>query len=346
MNQEIKKLIETAERILIIQADNPDGDSLGSALALESSLGSMGKSTYLYCGVDMPAYLRFLKGWDRVSSEIPSNFDLSIIVDASTMTLLEKLSSSGKQSWVSSRPCIVLDHHTTVENQIPFATKLLNDTSVSSTGELIYNLAKEFGWPLNRDNGTYIMSAILGDTQGLTNQLAKSSTYRVMAELSEIGVDRPNLEENRRELSKMPLEIFKYKATLIERAEFEIDGKLALVHIPHDEIMKFSPLYNPAPLIQNDLLQTLGVGIAVVIKTYNDGKVLGAIRCNPGYSIGNMLAEHFGGGGHPYASGFKLTNAKSYEDIKIDCIQVVSKLIATIEQDKTDETTQYTYTTD
>ena len=349
MTDQIKQLIDKAQRILIVQADNPDGDSLGSALALENILGALGKDTYMYCGVDMPGYLRHLKGWDRVASELPSNFDLSIFVDVSTMTLLEKLISSGKQGVIASKPCIVLDHHGSVENEIPFATVLLNDSAVSSTGELIFNLAKQLGWKLNPESGGFIMSAILGDTQGLTNSLAKPSTYRAMADLADVGVDRPGLEELRRESSKMPPEIFKYKARLIDRAEFHADGKLAIVDVPHNEIMEFSPLYNPAPLIQNDLLQTLGVGIAVVLKHYNDGKILGAIRCNPGYRVGAELAEHFGGGGHPYASGFKIQSGKPFSEIKMECIRIASELIAKLEQEKPDESRRnpkdYVYTT-
>ena len=55
----IKTAIENANDILIIQADNPDGDSLGSALALEQIIGDMGKTPSLYCGVDIPYYLKF-----------------------------------------------------------------------------------------------------------------------------------------------------------------------------------------------------------------------------------------------------------------------------------------------
>lgn len=346
MNQEINQLIQDSKSILIIQADNPDGDSLGSALALERILSKMDKQTYLYCGIDMPGYLRHMRGWNRVSSDLPANFDLSIIVDASTMTLLDKLVETGKQGIVASKPVIVLDHHQTVENEIPFARVILNNPGVSSTGELIYTIAKDLQWPLDSESGSFIMSAVLGDTQGLTNQLTKADTYRLMAELTELGVDRPALEELRRESSKMPKEIFSYKAKLIDRTSFEIDGKLAMVHVPHAEIMEFSPLYNPAPLIQNDMLQTAGVGIAVVIKTYNDGKVLGAIRCNAGYAIGAELAEHFGGGGHPYASGFKLQDGRSYQDIRTECISVVTGLIDKLKQDKPHEDSQYAYQTD
>jgi len=345
VTDQINKLVTDSSSILIIQADNPDGDSLGTALALDTIFHKLGKQTYLYCAVDMPGYLRFLKGWDRVSNELPANFDLTIIVDASTMTLLEKLTQSGKQGWVASKPCIVLDHHETVENPVPFATVLLNDTSVSSTGELVYNLAKSCQWPLDEQSGACIMSAVLGDTQGLTNPMTSSDTYRLMADLQDLGVNRPALEEARRELSKMPPEILKYKARLIERTEFHHNGKLAVVNIPHQEITEFSPLYNPAPLIQNDMLQTTGVGVAVVLKHYNDGKILGAIRSNPGYNIAAKLAEHFGGGGHQYASGFKLTDGRSLQDAWNECISVTGELLATLEQEKTDETIQYTYTT-
>jgi phosphoesterase RecJ-like protein len=346
MTEKVKELIDNSHKVLIIQADNPDGDSLGTALALDTILGVIGKETYLYCGVDMPGYLRYMRGWDRVSSEVPTDFDLSIIVDASTMTLLEKLTDSGKQGVVSSRPVIVFDHHGTVDNQVDFATVLINDTSVSSTGELVYVLAKELGWSVDVESGKFIMSAILGDTQGLSNLMTSAQTYRVMAELVEIGVDRPGLEEQRRELSKMPPEVFAYKARLIERTEFHVDGKLALVDVPHDEIMEFSPLYNPAPLIQTDMLQTTGVGVAVVIKHYKDGKILGAIRCNPGYNVAAELAQHFGGGGHPYASGFKIQDGRPFNEIKSECIKVASELLAKLEQEKPHEDTQYAYSTD
>jgi phosphoesterase RecJ-like protein len=327
----IKQLVTDAQQIVVLQADNPDGDSLGSALALESILGDMGKQVYLYCAVDMPTYLRYLAGWDRVQSELPKQFDLSIVVDASTMTLFEKLSASGQQGWVAAKPCIVLDHHEVVENLIPFATVTINDHHRASTGELIYLLAREFNWALSKTAQEFIMTSILGDTQGLTNQLASSQTYRLMAEMIEAGVNRPQLEELRREYGKMQPEIFRYKGELIKRAEFIDDGRLALVTIPQNEITQYSPLYNPAPLIQNDLLQTIGVQVAVVFKHYADGKITGAIRCNPSAPIAAKLAEKFGGGGHAFASGFKLTDGRSLDEVKSELTNSANTLLATLE---------------
>lgn len=202
--EKITAIIDNSQHIVVVQADNPDGDSLGSALALEHILGDLGKEVTLYCGVEIPGYLQYLSGWDRVQKELPNRFDASIIVDASTMTLLEKLQQAGEHTWLATKPCIVLDHHEKVEQVIPFATVLINEYTRSSTGELIYWLAGELEWPVSVAAGEGIATAILGDTQGLSNQLASHNTYRVMGDLLEKGVDRVKLEERRRELSKMP----------------------------------------------------------------------------------------------------------------------------------------------
>lgn len=328
--EKIQELLASTQRIVIVQADNPDGDSLGSALALEQILGELGKEPLLYCAVDIPTYLRYMSGWDRVQKDLPKQFDASIIVDASTMTLLERLQNGNEHHWLAAKPCLVLDHHAAVENHVPFAKVLINDAQLSSTGELIYLLAKQLKWPLNIAAQEFLMGAILGDTQGLTNQLASAETYRVMAELLDQGASRVTLEELRREYGKMPPEIFRYKAELISRTEFSDDGKIAHVSIPQTEINTYSPLYNPAPLIQTDMLQTNGVAVAIVFKQYADGRVTGAIRCNNGYPIAADLATAMGGGGHTYASGFKVTDGRRINDVKSSCLTKAQELLATL----------------
>ncbi len=323
----IDELVGSASHIVIIQADNPDADSLGSSLALEHILGDLGKTVTMVCAVDVPGYLRYLRGWDRVVQELPKQFDLAIIVDASTLTLLEKLQQSGELNWAKTKPAIVLDHHATVENTIDFAAVKLLDKHASSTSEMVYSLSKELSWSISAAAGEPLMTGILGDTQGLSNDLASARTYRVMAELIDIGVNRPLLEEQRREFNKMPQEIFKYKGHLIERVEFAAGGRIAHVTVPQVEINTFSPLYNPVPLIQGDMLSTSGVALSIVFKQYDDGKATGAIRANIGYNIAGKLAEKLGGGGHPYASGFKITNGRSFSEIKSECIAFATQLL-------------------
>lgn len=327
MREKIKELVANAQTIVIVQADNPDADSLGSALALEEILGDLGKSTQLYCGVDIPTYLRYMPGWDRAQKDLPKQFDLSVIVDASTYTLLEQLEKTGQLSWLKAKPSVVLDHHATVEKALDFPTVTLVDPQVASTGELIYALAKQFEWSISTAAAEFITSSILGDTQGLTNGLTQASTYRVMAELVEQGVDRPKLEELRREASKMPEVIYRYKGELIHRTELVANGQIAFVVVPQAEINEYSPLYNPAALVQSDMLQMSGVRLAIVFKTYDDGHVTGALRANNGTPIAGKLAEHMGGGGHEYASGFKTSAGRPFTEIKNECITFATQLL-------------------
>ncbi len=331
--EKIKAILDSAKRMVIVQADNPDADSLGSALALEHILGDMGKEPLLYCGVEIPGYLRYLEGWDRIVKELPNQFDASIIVDVSTLTLLEKLSLSGRQPWLASKPSVVLDHHQEVSNRIAFAGVTINDPDRSSTGELIYQVAKQLGWPISIAAQANLMTAILGDTQGLSNQLTGAATYRVMAEMTDAGVDRSQLEEDRRETNKMPAVIYKYKGRLIDRTELLEDGRLAIVVVPQSEINEYSPLYNPGPLIQSDMLQTKGVRVSIVFKQYDDGKVTAAIRCNNGAGVAAALGEHFGGGGHAYASGFKIQDSRPFNEIKSECIAYAAELLDNLERD-------------
>lgn len=327
MQEQIQQAIESAQRVVVIQADNPDADSLGSALALESIIGDLGKEVSLYCGVNIPEYLRYMSGWDRVVETLPSAFDCSIIVDASTLTLLDKLVSSDQLRQLKRKPCIVLDHHATVENQIDFTDLQIIDPAVASTGELIFHLSTSLGWAVSASTAEYIMSSILGDTQGLMNDLTTPNTYRVMADLAELGAARPKLEEARREFSKMPQKIYAYKGRLLGRTEFLSDGRVALLHIPQAEITEYSPLYNPAPLVQSDMLQVQGVQLAVVFKTYDDGRITAALRSNNGSPVCGSLAEELGGGGHAHAAGFKITDGRNYSEIKSQVVQLADQLL-------------------
>lgn len=337
MEEKIKQLVGEAQKIVVVQADNPDADSLGSALALEHILGDLGKDVYLYCGVDVPTYLRYLSGWDRVLNELPSNFDLSIIVDASTYTLFGQLEKNGQWGVLKSRPSIVLDHHATVEKPLDYAAASIVDPEVASTGELIFKLASTLDWSVNSEAAEHLMTSILGDTQGLMNDLTKASTYRTMADLTDRGANRSKLEELRREYSKMAEVIYKYKGRLIDRTEFAVDGQIAYVTIPQDEINEYSPLYNPAPLVQFDMLQVKGVRLAIVFKTYDDGHTTAALRANNGTPIAGQLAEHMGGGGHDYASGFKVENGKPFGEVKSACIEFATELLNNLEQEEPNE---------
>jgi phosphoesterase RecJ-like protein len=326
---QIREIVLKSQKILIIQADNPDADSLSSTLALEHILGDMGHEVFLYCGVDLPSYLHYLPGFDRVSSELPNNFDASIIVDTSSDSLLEQLDRHGHKGWVASKPSIILDHHAT-EPTINFATVICNHKAVSTT-EVIYELAKQLDWSLNVGAKNLIAIGILSDSLGLMSSSTTSRSIHIIAELVEAGVDLPEIDNARRETLKRDSELIHYKGRLLERVEFYADERIAMVTIPWEEIEQYSPLYNPSMLVIDDMRLAKNTDIAIAFKIYKDGKVTAKIRANYGRAIAGKLAEHFGGGGHPYAAGFKITNGKSYEDIKTETIKVAAQLLDELE---------------
>ena len=327
--EDIKQFVDAADKIVIIQADNPDGDSLASALALEQILGDQGKDVFLYCGVDIPSYLSYFPGSDRVTSDLPNVFDASIIVDTSSDTLLEQLNLKGKRSWIAAKPCLVIDHHVSPPT-IDYA-KLTYINKAVSTTELIYEISNGLSWSLNQTSRELIAMGILSDSLGLTTQDTSAKSIHIIADLVEAGVSLAELENARRETMRREAELVHYKGRLLERVEFHDNNRIAMVSIPWDEIEKYSPLYNPPMLVIDDMRMAKGTDIAVCFKIYKDGKITCKIRCNYGKAIADKLAEHFGGGGHAYAAGFKIQDGRSLEEIKTDCIKTAIKLLDELE---------------
>ncbi len=298
------KTISAADKIIVIQAENPDGDSLGSALALEEVLGDLGKDVILHCPVDIPKYLRYIPGWDRVVSEFDTTADLAIIVDTTADVLLSKtLEISGVRHFLESHPVIVIDHHTESETTLTFPHTLVSFDAVS-TSHVILRLAEEARWTINQTAAEAMLAALLSDSLGLTTPNVTSETYEAAATLTQLGAMTATIEERRREYMKKAPEILAYKGRLLERIEYYLDGALAVVRIPFDEIERYSDKYNPSVLVLDEMRLVEGVELAVAIKTYPDGKLTGKLRAN--IPIAEQVAGYFGGGGHVYASGFRI----------------------------------------
>ena len=316
-------LINDAKKIIIIQAENPDGDSLGSALALEEILGDLGKDVILYCPVEIPKYLRYILGWDRVVTDFDTSADLAIIVDTSADVLITKvLETPGVRHFLESHPVLVIDHHATKSN-LTFDHTLLIDDAVA-TSEIIYRLASDNKWAINAHAAECMLIAIMSDSLGLTTQNVSPNAFFTAGKLTELGASNAAIEERRREFMKKSPEILAYKGELISRIEYLLDGKLAIVHIPWEDIQKYSDQYNPSVLVLDEMRLVEGVQLGVAIKTYPDGKITGKLRGN--LPIAETVAGFFGGGGHKYASGFRAY--ENYDTIVRELVDATDKAIS------------------
>jgi len=249
-------------------------------------------------------------------------------VDTSSKTLMvQALAIPGVQHFLESHPVLVIDHHQDEEGDLPFNATLLNDNTAVASSEIIYQLATEAGWAINPQAAESMFTSIQADSLGLTTQSTTARSYQVAADLVKLGAVPATIEARRREYMKKPADILEYKGRLIERIEYHLDGKLATIHIPWDEIEEFSDRYNPSVLVLDEMRLVDTVQVAVAIKTYPDGKATGKIRAN--VPVGHAVAGYFGGGGHEYASGFKIH--EKYDTLISELVNATDKALTDYE---------------
>lgn len=322
MYEQLKEFISDKKRICIIQAENPDGDSLGSAIALDYILADTENS--LYCPVDIPGYLHYFPDWSRVETEFDYRADGYIIVDTASSILLSKLlDDAAVKNLLYTKPVLVLDHHET-EDDLDFPHPSIIETR-PACADLIYHVATTCGFEIPEPAASALYAAISSDTLGLVSASVTADTMYVMGDLIKLGANPAALDERRRDFMKKSQRILDYKADLIKRVEYSLDGALATVHIPFEEIQEYSNEYNPNVLILEELRMVEGVEVAIAVKTYPDGKVTGKIRAT--LPIAEQIAGYFGGGGHPYASGFRAYDI-SYDEVIADVIKIMPGLVA------------------
>ena len=320
------EFVKDKNRICVIQAENPDGDSLGSAIALDYLLGD--REVSLYCPVDVPKYLRYFTDWSRVNNEFDFKADGYIIVDTAAEVLLSKLvEDTAIKNRLYAAPVLVVDHHETPDD-LNFPHESIIEVR-PACAELIYSIAKEQEIGINIEAAEAIFQGILSDTLGLTSSSVTAETFEIAADLTRLGAKISVLEDRRREFMKKSPRILDYKADLIKRIEYSLDGELATVHIPWDDIREYSDEYNPNVLILEEMRLVEGVKVAVAVKTYPDGKVTGKIRTASEAPIAEKVAGYFGGGGHPQAAGFR-TYDTTYEEVVRDLIKIVPELLADV----------------
>ena len=323
MYNNFRDFLEDKKKICVIQAENPDGDSLGSAIALDYLLDD--KEVSLYCPVDVPKYLHYFDDWSRITNEFDYLADGYIIVDTAAKVLLSKLlDDSAIRNRLYSAPVFVIDHHETADD-IDFPHESIIETK-SACAELIYEIATKLGMEMQKPAAEAIMQGIMSDTLGLTSDTVTARTFEICAELTKLGANNAELEEKRREYMKKSPRILDYKADLIKRIEYSLDGILATVHIPWDDIREYSDEYNPNVLILEEMRLVEGVRVAVAVKTYPDGKVTGKIRTASDAPIAEKIAGYFGGGGHMFASGFR-TYDTTYEEVVRELVKIVPELL-------------------
>jgi len=300
---EAYNLIQNSKRILLATHESPDGDGLASMLAMYHWLESIKPGAiFLYSKDEIPKYLKFLPGIEKIQGQIPEGeFDLLIGFDYGDFKRL------GLDEWLKTQPeikIITFDHHPAGRQM---GTINLIDTTSSSTAELIYDFFEASEVKFNKDIAKLILCGIVVDTGIFKHSNTTPKTLRVVKNLLLKGVTTKeivkHLEEDLRPISAMRL----WGEALL-RIKIEPKSGLA-VSFAHKEdflrhnaekehLSEFSSLMATIPEAR--------FSVFLAEEPEEPQFIKGSLRSENYHNADvSTIAKHFGGGGHKLASGFE-----------------------------------------
>jgi phosphoesterase RecJ-like protein len=293
------RLLSQANHIVLTTHIHPDGDALGSLLALYAYLIAQGKYVTMLLDDEVPRAFRFLTGWDKIEKpqSIMTDVDLLVVLDSSD---LERV---GKVKDVVKAPILNIDHHI---SNLKFADYWYIDSQVAATGELIFLLLKEGNTTITSDMAAALFTAIATDCGFFRYANTSAQTLKYASELVALGA-RPHIISEF--LDTKPLAVIEILPKVLETLEV-IDcgsgGQIAMLTLNQKILADFK---DDTEGFINYPRNIEGVEIAIMFKETDDHSVRVSLRSK---SIDvSQLALAFGGGGHARAAGCTVTEPLS-----------------------------------
>ncbi len=298
------KAIESA-RQAIIQGDNiliachvrPDGDTLGSALALWLALGSLGKVSWVLSTDGVPEPWDLIPHSNAVLREAPdTDFALSIAVDADG---INRLGEAAKP--VESAPLVIsIDHHSGAN---PFGDIRIYDPEAAATAELVYGLIDALGVEIGRDIASCLMAGIVGDTGGFRFPNTTPRTFEIAAELMRAGASPSEIAV--RIYEDRGLTATKVLGHVLAGLKTAANGRIVWGSVSKEDFSKLEAEDTHTEGVVNYIRAVRGSKIALLFREGPNGAVRVSLRSNKGVDVAKIAAK-FGGGGHPAAAGCTL----------------------------------------
>ena len=286
---ETGELLKAAKKLVIVSHVSPDGDTLGSSLALMHALCMLGKEVIMNVDDDISTVYSFLPGiaeYRRFAPEESVDADLLVIVDASSAD------RAGNALDVVKSPAVLnIDHHKT---NTRFADYLYLDSDAAATAEIIYSLLLEMGIKLTRAIATCIYEGIYTDTGSFKYSNTTSRTLKTAAALLNYGVNPSLISDNMELKSRSQVEMLR---KVLETLTFLKDGKIAYIEIPlelYDHNVETDTFISYPRYVE-------GVEIALLFKQVEANLTRVSFRSKE-IDVAKV-ALSFGGGGHKKASG-------------------------------------------
>ena len=312
--QQITEVIRSNSSFLLTAHEGPDGDAVGSSLALASFLRKLGKDVTVHYQDPVPDLYAFLPGVDSVTTHIPDQyFDVSFVLD------IGERKRAGVEFCNFSRvtTTVNLDHHLSCEN---FADYNLIDSQAAATGILVYRIANAFGYSFDPETALCIYVAIITDTGSFRYSNANREAFTVAGEMIECGVNAWDVAEKLYE--NQPQRRLELLAKCLPTLEVFKEGQAASVTVTQD---MYSACGADAELTDgfvNYPRSIRGVEVAIFFRQLDAKKFKVGFRSKGKVNVAAFSAA-LGGGGHHNAAGCTLDG--TLDDVKATVYKIVEE---------------------
>ncbi len=324
----VNELLSQPKRVAIIPHRSPDGDAMGSTLALYHFLKKINHNPIVIAPNDFPNFLGWLPSSDTVLVyENDKNAVIKVLNDIDLVFTLDfnALHRTGEMENVLNKlkvPFVMIDHHQSPDN---YAVVTYSDTSISSTCEMIYNFINYLDKKnlIDKTIATCLYTGLVTDTGSFRYQTTTSKTHRVAAELIDLGIENGTIHNllfdnnsyNRLQLLGRSLQNMKvlpeYKTSYITLTQKELDDF-------HYEKGDTEGTVNYGLTIKGIIFA------AIFIENKSENIIKISFRSQGNFDVNQFARNHFSGGGHINASGGK--SNLSMEDTILKFEKILSEL--------------------
>ncbi len=294
------------QSFLVTTHVNPDGDALGSEMAIRSLLLQMGKDVMVVNSSPTPETLAFLDPNNvvdvyeqDVGDEVLDQVDAIVIVDVNNFQHLGRLGKLLYENRLPPRACI--DHH--VKPADDFADVIASDTTAAATGLLTYELTRAAGKDIPLDIANAMYTALITDTGTFRFSNTDARALRVAAELIDLGVNA--FESHREAFGKKTWAAARLLGPVMSTVSTTDDGRIAWVSATREMIETAGATYEDMDGFADLVRGIRGVDLVLFFKETDPGLVKISLRSN-GPADAYEIANHFGGGGHRMAAGMRM----------------------------------------
>lgn len=295
----IRRLVASHRSFLITGHERPDGDLVGSAIALKAILAALGKSARIVLADPIPERYRALAGAEglEVFDDSPLAAEVVFVLDSAELARAGAVA----QALPPEAPVVNIDHHL---SNAGFGEAAWTEAGRSSTGEMLLELARALDWPLPPEAAAGIYAAILTDTGRFSFANATAASLRAAADLVEAGVSAHEMSrllyssKNERELRLL--------SRALSRLKLAAGGRLSSIALYAADFREFNAVPADAQDFAARSVSMAGVELGFFLYELEAGRRTKVSVRSAGRLDASEFAARFGGGGHAAAAGLML----------------------------------------